>query len=238
MVPGDGVSTSRQLGKTRPTHLPASRARATVEALETRVILIRSGSTDWHEQGKLVGQADPGLSERGRKHAEKAAAALLGVRVSELLCSPLQRSVQTAQVVGERCGLHTARDQRLSAMACGHWQGQTFEALSEEPLYQQFKLRPTDVRPPGGEGVEAARRRAVAAVDQALGDAASGDVLALVTHSDIIRMLLGHYLGAPVNAYTRMQVNPGSLSIIAFGHGGAARVVASNWNARLTELVS
>lgn len=218
--------------------LPEVGQRATVDRLETRVILIRSGITEWHEQNKLVGQGDLSLSAAGRAQAEHAAAALLGVRVSELLCSPLQRAVQTAELVGARCGLHMARDQRLSSMSRGHWQGQTFEALAQEPLYQQFLQRPTDVRPPGGEGVEVARRRAVAAVEQALGDAAAGDALALVTHASIIRMLLGHYLGAPVSSYQRMRVAPGSLSIIAFGHGGGARVVASNWSAKLADLVN
>lgn len=206
--------------------------------METRVILIRCGVTEWHEQDKLVGQADLTLSARGREQAESAAAALLGVRVRELLCSPLQRAVQTAQLVGDRCGVPMARDQRLSAMSYGHWQGQTYEALAQEPQYQQFQLRPTDLRPPGGEAAEAVRRRAVAAVEQALGDAAIGDVLAVVTHSGIIRMLLGHYLGAPVNSYTRMQVTPGSLSILAFGEGGRARVVATSWTARLVDLVA
>ena len=61
-----GAQTPRQPHWTRAKErtdglLPAKR-RVTVEmAVETRVILIRCGSSDWHEQGKLVG-GDPLLT--------------------------------------------------------------------------------------------------------------------------------------------------------------------------------
>ena len=200
-----------------------------VVGLETRVILIRTGETSWHEQDRLVGQRDPSLSATGQAQAEKAAALLTRLSVTELLSSPLQRAVQTAQIIGKQCDIDMARDQRLSALSWGAWEGQTNEALHEDPLFQRFLARPTDVRPPGGEGIEVARRRAVAAIEQALGDAASGDALAVVTHSTVIRMVLGHYLGAPVHSFQRMYVAPASLSIISFGHGQAARMVALNW---------
>jgi broad specificity phosphatase PhoE len=209
-----------------------------LRTVETRVILLRSGITDWHEQNKLIGQQDPELSERGRAQVERAAQALAEVQIRELLCSPLQRAIQTAQIIGSRCSISVARDQRLAAHSRGQWEGQSADVLAAEPLYQQFQARPTDIRPPGGEAVEVARRRAVAAVEQALGDAASGDVLVLVTHSTIIRMLLGHYLGAPVRSYMRMRITPGSMSVVAFGDGGQAQVHAVNWSAGLSELVS
>jgi broad specificity phosphatase PhoE len=78
----------------------------------------------------------------------------------------------------------------------------------------------------------------VAAVEQAIGDATVGDVLAIITHGVIIRMVLGHYMGAPASSYRRMRVDPGSVSILSFGHTGAARVTAINWRAPLTAVLA
>lgn len=210
----------------------------TFRALETRVILVRSAVTDWHEQGKLLGQCDRDLSSVGLEQAERIAAVLEGCRVSDLVCSPLQRAVQTAQAIGRRCGLDTARDQRLTALSLGDWEGRDEHTLLEEPLYQQFRARPTDVRLPGGEGIESARRRAVGAVQQALGDAAPGDVIALVTHSSIIRMLLGHFIGAPVGTYLNLRVDPGSLSVLSFADDGDACLQTLNWQGDLATILA
>lgn len=155
------------------------------------------------------------------------------VRPTELICSPLQRAVQTAQVVERHFQLHPARDQRLTELSWGSWEGRTRDELADDPLYQQFLARPTDVRLPGGEGIETARRRAVAAVEQAISDATVGELLAIITHGDIIRMLLGHYMGAPASSYRRMRVDPGSISILSFGHAGGACVTAINWHSSL-----
>ncbi len=44
----------------------------------TFITLVRHGTTEWIEQGRLHGQLDAPLSARGRQEAELAARALAG----------------------------------------------------------------------------------------------------------------------------------------------------------------
>jgi broad specificity phosphatase PhoE len=184
--------------------------------LETTVFLIRHGVTAWHAEGRVLGQRDIPLSQPGIVQAEEAAAALRGVKMSEVLSSPLQRAIQTAEIIGQETGIEIARDPRLIDFQLGKWTGMTYADVAKNEEYQRFVQQPESERIPGGESLEDIRRRAVAAVDQALRDNATGDALAIVTHAGIIRVLITHYMGSRPANYHRVRVSPGSISILGF----------------------
>lgn len=180
------------------------------------MLLIRHGVTDWHHQGKVLGRRDVGLSAEGIEQARATAAALADVEIGELISSPMQRALQTANIIAERHDLDVARDPRLIEFEVGRWQGMTYQAVTESPEYQRFLADPSAPSVPGGESLAAIRRRAVAAVEQALADSPTGEAIGLVCHSGIIRVLLAHYLGSPTANYHRIRVSPGSVSILSF----------------------
>lgn len=184
--------------------------------METTVFLIRHGVTAWHAEGRVLGQRDIPLSQPGIVQAEEAAAALRGVKMSEVLSSPLQRAIQTAEIIGQETGIEIARDPRLIDFQLGKWTGMTYADVAKNEEYQRFVQQPESERIPGGESLEDIRRRAVAAVDQALRDNATGDALAIVTHAGIIRVLITHYMGSRPANYHRVRVSPGSISILGF----------------------
>ena len=51
--------------------------------LGTEVVLVRHGETDWNAEGRLQGQNDPPLNDRGREQAESVALHLAKVQQSE-----------------------------------------------------------------------------------------------------------------------------------------------------------
>ncbi len=164
----------------------------------------------------MLGQRDIPLSDAGITQAEQAAAALRGLKMSEVLSSPLQRAIQTAEIIGQEAGIEVARDPRLIDFQAGKWTGMTYADVARNEEYQRFLLQPESERIPGGESLEDVRRRAVAAIDQALRDNATGDALAIVTHAGIIRVLITHYMGSAPANYHRVRVSPGSISILGF----------------------
>jgi broad specificity phosphatase PhoE len=184
--------------------------------LETTVFLIRHGVTAWHAEGRVLGQRDIPLSENGIAQAEEAAAAVRGVKMSEVLSSPLQRAIQTAEIIGQAAGIEVARDPRLIDFQLGKWTGMTYEDVAKNEEYKRFVQQPDAERIPGGESLDDIRRRAVSAVEQALADNATGDALAIVTHAGIIRVLITHYMGSQPANYHRVRVSPGSISILGF----------------------
>jgi broad specificity phosphatase PhoE len=138
------------------------------------------------------------------------------VKVSEILTSPLQRAVQTAEIIGSRYGIHVARDPRLTDFDVGEWSGKNFDEVLRSEGYRAFVANPGASRIPGGESLDDVRRRAVAAIGQALEDNPPGDSVAMVSHAGVIRVLLAHYLGSPVANYHRLRVSAGSISVLAF----------------------
>ena len=201
--------------------------------MHTNVFLIRHGVTDWHHEGKLLGRRDIPLSEEGLAQAARAARALAGLVISEVLSSPLQRALQTADIIGQSFGIHVARDHRLIDFEVGRWAGMPLEEIAASPAYQEFLANPMSTHIPEGENLEQVRRRAVAAIEQALEDNASGDAIAVITHSGVIRVLLSHYMGAPPATYHRIRVSPGSISALSFSHDRPPRVLACNWSVDL-----
>lgn len=184
--------------------------------MQTIVLLIRHGVTAWHAESRVLGQRDVPLSPEGVAQAEEAAANLAGVKLGEVLSSPLQRAVQTAEIIGREASIEVARDPRLNDFKLGKWTGMSYDEVAADAEYQHFLRDPASTGIPGGESLLEIQRRAVAAVEQALSDAPSGDAVAIVTHAGIIRVLLSHYMGSPPANYHRIRVNPGSISILSF----------------------
>lgn len=184
--------------------------------METTVFLIRHGVTEWHRQGRLLGRRDVPLSDEGIEQARATAALFGDLTISDLIASPLQRALQTAEIIAERFDLDVARDPRLADFDVGKWAGQTYEEVVATPEYQRYLANPDTREIPGGENLEEVRQRAVAALEQALADSPSGEAIALVSHAGVIRVLLTHYLGSPPANYHRVRVSPGSISVLSF----------------------
>ncbi len=207
--------------------------------LETTVFLIRHGVTPWNAEQRVLGQRDIPLSPAGVQQAEVAAAALANVKLGEVLSSPLQRAVQTAEIIGRSASIEVARDPRLIDFKLGRWTGMSYGEIAANDEYQQFLRQPDAMTIPGGESLEEIKRRAVAAVEQALSDSPSGDAVAIVTHAGVIRVLLAHYMGSPPANYHRIRVNPGSISILSFADDrDPPRVLAVNLASSIDRVLS
>ena len=202
--------------------------------METRVFLIRHGITDWHREGRVLGQRDIALNDEGLEQARAAAAALTDAPIVEVISSPLVRALQTAELIGQTFGIEVARDPRLIDLRVGKWEGMTYEEVAAHSEYKEFIQDPLSERIPGAESLSDIKTRAVAAIEQAIEDNPSGDAIAVVTHAGIIRVLLTHYLGSPPANYHRIRVAPGSVSVLSFADDRELpRVVAVNWVASL-----
>jgi broad specificity phosphatase PhoE len=98
----------------------------------------------------------------------------------------------------------------------GEWTGKTFEELASDPSWFKFNQVRSSVTPPGGESpvivVERARR--------ALNSAAArhdADLVAIVTHADVIRSLLTSLLGMPLDHLLRFEIEPASVTELWMG---------------------
>lgn len=162
-----------------------------------RVLLLRHGRTTWNAQRRFQGQADPPLDDIGRAQAHEVAAILAALRPTLLVTSDLARAVQTAQIVGDACGLPTICEPRIRERGLGHWEGLTREEVAAE-FPDEFAdwIAGRDVSRRGGETREQVAERSAAAFAD-LDDVA---MTVLVTHSATAMALTKHLLGIPQTA--------------------------------------
>lgn len=143
------------------------------------VHLVRHGEVH-NPTGVLYGRiAGFGLSERGHRMAELAAASLEGHPVTALWASPLQRTQESAAPWAERFGLEIRTDERLIEPANRFEGVRVRQALRSSPKYWPYLVAPW--RPSWGEAFASISRRMRAAVTDAFAQTTHGEAV-LVTH--------------------------------------------------------
>lgn len=191
------------------------------------LVLVRHAVTP--ETGKRLSGRLPGvaLSAEGRAQAEAVARCLADLPVAAVYTSPLQRCRETARVVAAPHGLKPVQYRSLIEVDYGSWSGRTLASLRRTKAWKHLLVAPSRVVFPGGERLGDVRGRAVAACEEIAAAHGTGTVV-LVSHGDVIRSVLAHYLGMPIDLFHRVLISPGSVSRIDLPPGGAPRVTAVN----------
>jgi 2,3-bisphosphoglycerate-dependent phosphoglycerate mutase len=111
-------------------------------------------------------------------------------------------------------------DRRLLECDYGEWTGQEIKRLAKESLWRTVQVQPSGARFPGGESLQEMSARVVsgvrsrdAAIEEETGDHA---VWLLVSHGDPIKAILADALGMHLDAFQRIAVDPGSLSVVRY----------------------
>ncbi len=89
----------------------------------TTLLLVRHGTTEWIERGRLHGISESPLSARGREEARLAAQALTGQHFDAFYTSPLGRARETAAIIAEVVGLAPVPMDDLQEMNFGWMEG-------------------------------------------------------------------------------------------------------------------
>jgi broad specificity phosphatase PhoE len=113
----------------------------------TSMLLVRHGQSEWNALGRWQGQADPPLSELGRR--QSAAAAPRVGAIDLIVSSDLQRAVETAQIISAHLGIGpVVVEPRLRERDAGAWSGLTAEQIDAGwPGYREDGRRPEGWEP-------------------------------------------------------------------------------------------
>jgi probable phosphoglycerate mutase len=166
-----------------------------------------------------VGGEDPGLSAAGRDQAWRAAGSTLlrsGAFV-EVLCSPLARCRETAEITAAELGLDVQVEPDLREMDFGQWEGMTFdEVQARYPEDLRKWQRSTSAAPTGSSETFAAVLDRMGAAARRLTARYAGGSVVAVTHVTPIKALVVNALGAPPEALFRMELSSAGFSRIAY----------------------
>jgi probable phosphoglycerate mutase len=191
------------------------------------VILVRHGQTDENVSGKISGQGPVPLNERGREQAQLAAEVLTTLEVTHIYSSPVVRARQTAEFLAQHLRLGIEESPNLREVGYGDWEGKSFHDIRQHPIAQQVFHDPINAVFPNGESLPAVQQRGVQVIETVRRRHPQG-VIVLVSHGDVIRTALAHYLGMPFNDYRRLNVDLGALSVLEL-FDGWVRVKAVNF---------
>ena len=172
--------------------------------------LIRHGSYALLDDG-LGGRADHALNQAGRADADRAADFLAGRPIAAVVSSPVLRARQTAEAICRRLQKSLAIEDAFAEVDFAGWTGKRFSELSGDPAWQAWNRFRGSARVPGGESMLAVQARAVARM-LSLADAFADQEVAVVSHGDVIKSVLTHFLGAPLDLLGRIDIAAGSVS--------------------------
>jgi probable phosphomutase (TIGR03848 family) len=190
------------------------------------LLLIRHALNDWVGKRLAGWTPDVHLNDEGRAQAAALAQRLAGAPLAAVYSSPLERTLETAQPLAEAHGLTVEMREGLGETRYGDWTGRSLKELKDEALWPVVQVYPGGARFPGGESMREVQARMVAELD-AIRDAHPGQTVAVVSHSDPIKMAVAHYAGLPLDLFQRLSISPASVTAFAFTRFGP-RLVCLN----------
>jgi len=167
-----------------------------------------------------------GLSERGRGDVEAVAQRFAHEEIDALYASPLQRTRETAEIIGRRLDLPIGFRHDLLEIDFGEWTGSTFDAIRDHPNWPLWSQHRSIAKVPGGETMRQVQRRIVEALME-LHQSHPDEIVLLVSHGDVIRAALVFALGMPLDLYGRLEISLASVSTIRLD-GSGIRVLGMN----------
>lgn len=165
------------------------------------------------------------LSGEGRDQAQTVARAFAGRSIARILSSPLERCRETAQPVADLLGLDVVVEPALNEIDCGRWTGMDFPSLAADPAWHAWNADRTGGRMPGGESAVEVQDRTMALIARLA--ATDGGPTLLTTHSDVVKTVVLTLIGAPLDHYGRIVVDPASITTLDLWPGGG-KVVRLN----------
>ncbi len=131
-----------------------------------KIVLIRPGSTDFDQQGRVQGTLDIPLSDDGKRQVTEAIGELRELEIGTIYTSPCRAASETARAIATALGLKVRSIDKLKNLDQGLWQGMLIDDVrTKQPkLYRRWQEEPESVCPPEGETIALARRRVAEAI--------------------------------------------------------------------------
>lgn len=195
----------------------------------TTVLLVRHATTE--ATGKRLGGWTPGvhLDDHGVVQAEATARRIAdtGTDVAAVYASPLERTQDTAKIIAKAVGLRVRTRDGLGEVDYGDWTDRALGHLRRRKDWQVVQHTPSRWTFPGGESIRGAQSRVVEQLEELATDHPSSAIVA-VSHADIIKAAVAHFLGMPLDTFQRIVVSPASITTLALPPGGSPVLLGLN----------
>ena len=192
-----------------------------------KIYLIRHPEVENSGKRVFAGQYDIPLSTCGNKQVTQIAQCGKLLNLTSIIASPLTRTLVTAQALSDSTGLAVNLEPGFKEVSFGDWEGELEEEVARRnaSLYAQYGCADLNFRFPGGEKLQEFKERLInrffSLVDQ-YRSAPDEQVIALITHAGVIRMILLSILRLEFSMIWRFKVDYASISLLEYKMGYAS----------------
>ena len=192
------------------------------------VLLVRHGENDWVKEHRLAGWIEGvHLNDNGRQQAEQAAQRLASLPVKAVYSSPVTRCMETATYIANSHQLSIMQLEAVGEVRYGDWEGKKIRKLARHKLWRVVQFFPSRMRFPNGEALREVQFRAIQAIET-ISEQHKNEYVVIVSHADLIKLVLAHYLGVHQDLFQRIIVSPASVSVLWLPPNGMMRVARIN----------
>ena len=161
------------------------------------IYLTRHGQTNWNVQKKVMGRFDEPLNERGREQASQTKELLANINFDLIICSPLLRAKETAQIINSKRNIKIIFDDRIIERDFGELEGLETKDFDFDGFWNYYKNNTYD----RAENIQDFFSRIYEFLDDICAKYADKNIL-IVAHGGV---------SIPFNCYFKNNIPKGSL---------------------------
>ena len=162
-----------------------------------RILVTRHGQTDWNVLKRVQGKADINLNEFGKEQALITKNALNNEKIDLIICSPLKRARETAEIINYGRNIKILFDDRISERDFGEFEGietSNFDFHGYWDYYKNYKYDKA-------ENIQEFFKRVYNFLDSII-EEYKDKIILLVTHGGV---------SIPISCYFNKNIPEGSL---------------------------
>ncbi len=194
----------------------------------THILLVRHGQNEWVNQKRLAGWTPSvHLNEAGKDEVAALSERLASLPIEAIYSSPLERCLETALAIATPHQLDIIQSEEFGEVRYGNWEGKKIKKLAKKRSWYAVQHYPSRFQFPEGEALRTVQQRAVDAIEE-IAEQNDEQMIVIVSHADVIKLVLAYYLGMHVDLFQRIGLSPASVSILALSSNGPVSVLRMN----------
>lgn len=181
-----------------------------------RLFITRHGETRWNSEGRMQGWNNSNLTEKGIYQAELLGKRLAQYDIDEIYTSPLQRAIDTTNIISNGRKISIIQDSRLKEIHMGKWEGKLIcEIKRDNPKeFHDFCNNPKLCNPCMGESFSDIYNRISSFLEEIIKNSDGKNVL-IVTHGVTLKAIMCYFSNEPIEkAWSNEVMGQTSLTIV------------------------
>lgn len=169
---------------------------------------MRHGQINSNLNHVYSGRSDEPLNKRGLEQAYEAINLVARAEIDRIICSPLARTTQTANIIAIANNLDYQSDDAFVEMAFGPWEGKSESWIKQRyPIeWALWNRAPHQLQMPRRETLLELQNRVMRRIHKIAATEPAANIL-VICHVAIIRVVLLQAQNRPLSDYKMVEVN-------------------------------